>query len=260
MAKGQDLKRGEDTMPNLPERAGDSRKRFSRMTRILCAAEPAGSAEAIEALIGTAEENDAQALALTGNLGAGNGAEGLSAMFKAMARADLPAFWVPGPEDAPIEGYLRESASIEIVAPFLRGVHGTAAFGDRHVLFAGFGGEVSDDPQAPRDETERLSYPRWEPEYRLKLVRELDEHQLVLLFWMPPEHKGQGVEGAEVLAELVATYRPRLVVAAGDQRTEVIGRSLVVQPGRLSDGEYAVADLHALEAQPRQLGTVDALT
>jgi Icc-related predicted phosphoesterase len=230
-----------------------------RVTRVLCAAEPGGAPDAVEALLGTAEESDVQAIALVGDLGGDSGADGLRALFKTLARSDLPAFWVPGPGDAPVADYLREAANIEIVAPFLRGLHGTAAFADGHVLFAGFGGEVSDDPAAPRDETERLSYPRWEPEYRLKLVRELDEHQLVLMFWTPPAHKGQdSAGGADVVAELIGTYRPRLVITGGEQRTELIGRSLVVAPGRLADGHYAIADLHEHAADVKELATAGA--
>jgi Icc-related predicted phosphoesterase len=221
-----------------------------RVTRVLCAADPGGSAQALEALIDATEDRDVQALALVGDLG---GEDGLRNLFKALIRSALPAFWVPGAGDAPIADYLREAANTEIVAPFLRGVHGTAAFAGGHVLFAGFGGEVSDDPDAPRDETDRLVYARWEPEYRLKIVRELDEHQLVLLFSTPPAHKGLGTDGSEVLAELVSTYRPRLVVCGGDPGVELLGRSLVVAPGSLAEGRYAIADLHAREAELEQL-------
>jgi Icc-related predicted phosphoesterase len=115
------------------------------------------------------------------------------------------------------------------------------------------GGDVSDDPDAPRDELQRLRYPRWEPEYRLKLVRELDEHELVLLLATPPAHKGHGTTGSEVLTELIASHRPRLVVSGGERRVEMIGRSLVVAPGSLGDGHYAVADLHAHEAELEDL-------
>jgi Icc-related predicted phosphoesterase len=221
-----------------------------RVTRVLCAADPGGSAQALEALIDATEDRDVHALALVGDLG---GEDGLRGLFKALIRAGLAAFWVPGAGDAPLADYLREAANTEIVAPFLRGVHGTAAFAGGHVLFAGFGGEVSDDPDAPRDETDRLVYARWEPEYRLKIVRELDEHQLVLLFSTPPAHKGLGTEGSEVLAELVSTHRPRLVVCGGEPGVELLGRSLVVAPGSLGEGRYAIADLHAREAQLEQL-------
>jgi uncharacterized protein len=84
------------------------------------------------------------------------------------------------------------------------------------VLFAGLGGEISDDPNHSRDELERLSYPRWEAEYRLKLLRELEEHQMVLVFWTQPSHKGLGAPGSQLLAELVNSHRPRLVVRGGD--------------------------------------------
>jgi Icc-related predicted phosphoesterase len=224
-----------------------------RISRVLCAADARGSVEALEVLIGAAEGHDAQALALVGDLGTEGSDEGLRALLHTLATNALPAFWVPGPSDAPIETYLREAANIEIVAPFLRGVHGTLGFGSRHVLFAGFGGEVSDDPEAPRDETDRLRYPRWEPEYHLKVVRELEEHQLVLLFSTPPLHEGLGGTGSEVLAELVGTYRPRLAVCPGAPASAMIGRSLVVAPGRLTEGEYAIADILSHEVEHERL-------
>jgi Icc-related predicted phosphoesterase len=222
------------------------------VSRVLCAASPAGSSDAIEALLDAAEDRDVHALALIGDLGA-PGSDSLSSVFKTLARGGLPTYWVPGPGDAPAEHYLREAQNIEIVAPFLHGVHGTIAFGPGgHVLVAGFGGDVSDDPDAPRDEHDRLSYPRWEPEYRLKVVRELDEHQLVLLFATPPAHKGLGAGGSEVLAELVATHRPRLVVCGGQRGSELLGRSAVVAPGSLADGQYAIADVNSQHVELEQ--------
>jgi Icc-related predicted phosphoesterase len=225
-----------------------------RVSRVLCAADPGGSSDAIEALLGAVKSDDVHAIALVGELG--DGAESLRTLFKTLMRSGLPAYWVPGPGDAPVADYLREASNIELVAPLLRGVHGTFAFApDGHVLFAGFGGQVSDDPDAPREEVERLSYPRWEPEYRLKVVREVEEHELVLLLATPPAHKGLGTEGSDVLAELVSTYRPRLVVCGGERGNEVLGRTPVVAPGSLRDGHYAIADLNSREVRLEQLET-----
>jgi Icc-related predicted phosphoesterase len=64
------------------------------------------------------------------------------------------------------------------------------------------------------------------------------------------------VAGSEVLAELVNTHRPRLVVCGGDRGAEMLGRSLVVAPGRLRDGEYAVADLHSHDVEMQELAAV----
>jgi Icc-related predicted phosphoesterase len=225
-----------------------------RVTRILCLADPRGAVGALERALALGHERDAHAVALVGDLSSAPASpEDYRAVFRALADADLPCYWVPGPDDAPIAAYLREAHKIEVVYPFLRGVHGTIAFAPGHVLVAGMGGEVSDDPDAPRDEIERLRYPRWEPEYRLKLVRELPEHQVVLLVATPPAHKGHRTPGSEALTELIANHRPRLVVSGGERRRETIGRSLVVGPGSLADGQYALADLHAHTAELEDL-------
>jgi uncharacterized protein len=227
-----------------------------RVTRILCAADP-GAGNGLEGLMDVAEARDVDAVVLVGDLST-EGAEGYRSLFKALARGRLPTYWVPGPGDAPVHDYLREAHNMEIAFPFLHGVHGTAAFGPGYVLFAGLGGEISDDPDEPREELDRLRYPRWEPEYRLKLLRELKDYQLVLLFHTPPEHKGQGRAGSEVVAELINTYTPRIAVCGGERGTELLGRSLVIAPGSLSDGDYAIADIRAQEAQLEQLAATAA--
>ncbi|MEA2443104.1 MAG: uncharacterized protein QOJ12_396 [Thermoleophilales bacterium] len=219
-----------------------------RITRVVCAGAPAGSTDAIDALLRNTGDGDV--MAFVGNLGALDRPDSLRSVLKTLAGSGRRVYWTPGPDDAPIGRYLREAANVETVAPGLRGLHGGIAFTpDGHVVVAGFGGEVSDDPDAPRDESERLSYPRWEPEYRLKVLNELDEHQFVLLFATPPAHDGLGTGGSDVIFELIGTHRPRLAVCGGEQGTAMIGRSLVVCPGSLQNGEYAVADINTHDVQ-----------
>jgi Icc-related predicted phosphoesterase len=225
-----------------------------RVNRILCAADPRGDGGAVDGLLDAARQSDAHMIALVGDLGGGAGGHAaVRSIFHSLGRAELPSFWVPGPADAPIGEYLREAYNSEVVYPALHGVHGTAAFASGQVLVAGFGGEVMDDLDAARDEVERLRYPRWEAEYRLKLLRELKDYELVLLFATPPSHKAHGTPGSEVVAELVGTYRPRVVVCAGERRSEMLGRSLIVAPGSLSEGRYALVDLQAREAELLEL-------
>jgi Icc-related predicted phosphoesterase len=221
-----------------------------RVSRILCAADPAGSDAATKLLIEAAEENDVDAIALIGDLSDGGGGESYRRVLEPLGKEGRPTYWVPGAGDAPFDDYMREAYNMEVVFPGLRGVHGTAALApDQHVVFAGFGGEVRDDPVGPRDETATLSYPHWQAEYRLKLLADVDEQLLVLLFCTPPAHKGRGTPGSEALAELAATHRARIVVCGGDAGTEMIGRTLVVAPGSLANGEYAVADLQSQQAE-----------
>ena len=136
----------------------------------------------------------------------------------------------------------------------VRGLHGTAAFApDTEVVFAGMGGEISDNPDTPRDEQSRLRYPRWEAAYRLKVLNLLDYNELVMLFASAPAHKGHNTPGSEAVAELVGTYRPRLVVCGGPRGVEILGTSLVVAPGSLAGGQYAMAEVHAGTAELAEL-------
>jgi Icc-related predicted phosphoesterase len=146
--------------------------------------------------------------------------------------------------------YLHEAYNMEVVFPFLHGVHGTASLApDGHIIFAGLGGGVGDDPHEERDEMSSLTYPRWEAEYRMKVLRDFDEHQLVLMFATPPAHKRLDDQGSEVVAEIIKTTRPRVVLSGGAQGTERLGRTLVVAPGSVEQGQYAIVDVLDREAE-----------
>jgi hypothetical protein len=221
------------------------------VNRILCAADPRGSVDTIERLLAVAGDDGAQAVALVGDLGGEGNGNGYRALFRVLAGARLPVYWVPGGGDAPVHQYLREAHNIEVAFPRMHGVHGTAAYISGEVLVAGMGGEISDDLEEPRDEDERLRYPRWEPQYRLRVLNELDYNELVLLFWTPPADKQGDVEGSDVITELVGTHRPRLVVLGGPQQVREIGRSAVVAPGSLQQGHYAIAELRTRTVELR---------
>jgi uncharacterized protein len=205
----------------------------------------------LERLMLAADQHEADAVAIVGNLGAGG--ETYREVFHALGRPGRPVFWIPGPADAPVEHHLQEAFKLETAYPHVRGVHGTAAKASGELVFAGFGGAISDDLRGPRDELRRLSYPRWEPEYRLKVLGEMDYNDLVLLVWAAPVHKGLGTSGSQAVAELIGTYRPRLVVCGEGSGVEVLGRSSIIAPGSLRAGYYAIADLRQRKAQIRQL-------
>lgn len=225
------------------------------LNRLLLLADPRGDVDALERVLRS--DHRADAVALVGDLTTDGTRAGHRALFRALGAGGLPTFWVPGPADAPVAHYLREAHDVEIVHPTVHGVHGTAALDpDGHVVFAGLGGTIDDDPDAAREEIAALRYPRWEAEYRLRILDELGGQQRVLLFTTPPAHKGRDLPGSEVVAELIATHRARLAVCGGEPATELIGRTLVVAPGRLADGRFAVADLHAREAETRVLAAI----
>ncbi len=116
------------------------------------------------------------------------------------------------------------------------------------------GGTVIDDPHTTRDEQERLCYPGWEVEYRLKFLNELKDYQKVFLFSTPPEHKGLHEPGSAVLAELIKSYKPRLALIGGKEpKHELLGTSLVVMPGSLAEGNVSIIDLREQTVEIRSM-------
>jgi Icc-related predicted phosphoesterase len=217
---------------------------------VLAVANPRGQAERLEGLLAQRETLGFDSVAVVGDLA---GEDGYRPLFEALGRAGIPAFWVPGPSDAPVQDYLREAHNMEIVFPLIRGVHGTVAVA-RHQVIAGIGGEVVDEPGAERDEVDRLRYPGWEAEYRLKALSDLEDKQTILLFATPPAHKGLHKPGSEVLAELVSTYRARLVITGeAEPGARQLGKTTVVSPGDLASGDGMLIDLHAKTAAARTL-------
>jgi Icc-related predicted phosphoesterase len=225
---------------------------MAHIRKLLAIGEIRGEAEALEGALGELP-TDVDAVLIVGDLTAPwSKQDTYRSIFHALGKTQVPAFWVPGPTDGPIGDYLDESYNIEIVHPFLHGVHGTFALGPSHVLFAGMGGEIVDDPDTPRVEEAGLRYPGWEVEYRLKVLREVKDYEKVFLFTTQPAHKGLHGPGSEVLAELIKTYNPRLVIVAGEHPSEErLGKSLVVCPGRLTEGHSAVIGYRDLSVEAR---------
>ena len=225
------------------------------ITRIAASCGPRGRSKEVERMLEAVGRDEAQALALLGDLGAEGEVREYAAILRTAGRANLPAFYIPGPGDAPFGKYLREAHNTEVVFPSMHAVHGTFALAPGYqLLFAGMGGEIVDDPHHEREELERLSYPGWEVEYRLKILRELKDYPKVFLFGTPPAHKGLREGGSEVLAEVVKTYAPALVLTGGEGfHGEQLGTSLMVSPGTLSEGEYTLVDLSEREVEEKKL-------
>jgi Icc-related predicted phosphoesterase len=222
---------------------------------LLVSSNLAGNLDALNQLITVARESNVDAILLTGNLTAKqDGVKGYRELFKMLAHANLPSFYIPGPNDFPVQPYLFETASIEVVFPYLHGVHGTFAFAPGHILVCGMGGEIIDAAETEREEKQALRYPGWEAVYRLKFLQEMRDYPKIFLFTTPPAHKGFRQAGSESIAELIGTYKPRLAVAEGKEfRKEWIGHSLIVIPGHLSEGNYALVNWEEQQAESRKL-------
>jgi uncharacterized protein len=210
--------------------------------KIFAAGAPKGDPGLVQHFARAAADANADAVILLGGLkDAKLSPRSFGEVLKALSASGLPSFYIPGPEDSPLADYLREAADFEVVFPQLHGVHGTFAFAPGYVVVAGLGGAIDDSAESMREENLRLNYPGWELQYRLKFLRELRDYPKIFLFSNPPAHKGHAEPGSTTIAEMIKTYNPRVVVAAGpSQRSEVLAQSLVVFPGSLERGQFSV--------------------
>ena len=224
-------------------------------SKIIAASGPNGNIEAVRQLGEEARGFGATAIALLGSLTYKNAMRGeYERVLRALGEARLPAFYVPGPEDGPFCEFLRAAASFEVVYSKVRGVHSTFAMGPGHVVWSGMGGTIEDHPETIRDEGESLCYPGWEVEYRLKFLQELKDYEKVFLFTTSPEHKGLREKGSSLLAEIIKSHNPRLVlIGGGEPKEHTVGKSTVVSLGSLAKGNFTVIDLRKREVTARTL-------
>src|SRR5262245_2860506 len=159
---------------------------------------------------------------------------------------NLPCYIVPGQLDAPKRLFLQTSVNHEVVAPTLAQVHRSFAPLGGNVVVAGFGGRLTPDK---REAVWAVEYPFWEAVFSFDFLQRLDQER-ILLFHTPPAgtdldlNRGKHI-GAQVVNTVIKAYHPKFVFcgeALHGQGKTLIGSSLVVNPGPLSEGYYAVLD------------------
>ena len=175
----------------------------------------------------------------------------LEAFLDRFSEWKLPLAYVLGNMDSPKEHFLFEAINAEAAHAGIRCVHGGPwIFRERFLIF-GYGGEISSDRY---EDFFQFVSPHWEAEYHLKFLREFDQ-QLFLLFHLPPRilvEQGQPAPGNDVVHEMIKTHRPELVIVGHQhdlQKHVTIGPSLVVSPGALKKGYYALIQWPAREVQ-----------
>ena len=106
-------------------------------SKILAASGPSGMFESVLQLGQAAGDLGASAIALLGSLTPRTAdPREYAQILKALSEARLPAFYIPGPEDAPFSEFLREAASFEVVYPHVRGIHASFAMGPGHFVWS----------------------------------------------------------------------------------------------------------------------------
>lgn len=221
--------------------------------RIVACARLDGALDRLSELRRAVEEEQAEMVVFAGSLlgseqseaRAGDRARGLHTAMHELAALPCAVAVVPGEHDAPERRVLPVLAGREWAEHHLYCVHGMgASTGDLAV--AGFGGRITG---CERETESALHYPGWEAGYRTAFLAQREQAPLVMVFHTPPArvHDVDLVDGMHVgsrdVTELIGTWSPPVAVVAGDLPSrQRYAATVVVSPGRLDRGEYAVFD------------------
>jgi len=173
--------------------------------------------------------------------------------YETARKIDLPLFTIPGNVDSPLDQYIKigweemkiERSEIHKKNSKLHIVHSNFFALDKDFTVTGFGGEITEQD---KEDYFVLQFPRWEADYGLNFLSNIPSPK-ILLSHTPPvgtldlddgKHKG-----CQVVNDLIQTHQPKWVFcghAHGARGKEIIGDSIVVNPGSLKNGFYALVD------------------
>ncbi len=193
---------------------------------------------------------DIEGVVFAGNILAGargqrDEARSFSRFFGALGSLKVPAFVVPGKNDAPERFFLQAAFNAEVVDAGVYMVHRSFAPLGRNYLVSGCGGEITD---GKRDNESFLMYPAWEAQFSLDFLRHVKQEKLLIFHNAPEEQFDDAApaKGHQAISQMIKNYSPRFAVCCrggGPKGKLVLGSTLVVCPGPLSDGYYAVLDI-----------------
>jgi len=171
-------------------------------------------------------------------------AQSLNRFFRSLNALGVPVFLVPGKHDAPERFFLQAAFNTEMAEPHIHLVHRSFARLDGSYVVAGFGGEIT---AQTREHEFFLMYPGWEAEFALDFLHHLEQERILLFHTAPAERleNQEGDTGHQMVSHIINTYRPHFAICARteDQRGKLlIGTTLVVCPGQLRQGDYALLD------------------
>jgi len=217
------------------------------MQRFLIAANLNGQVEALQGLQAQLRERRPDGVLFGGGF-LGNAAAGQAERLKkwkecldALGKLGIFTAFLPGTYDVPSREFLALAKDAEVEHPTLRSAHATT-WEETHLSVCGVGGELTEAEDRMED---KLCVSRGLAEYWLRLLWRAEQQYKVLLLSVSPPGELGGAAGNRICGDFIDSYHPTLCVVAGATEcrgVQRIGHTLVVNPGRLSDGSAAWLD------------------
>ena len=167
-----------------------------------------------------------------------------TAFFKALAETGKPCFVVPGNLDAPLDFFLHVALNRKVVAHNTCIIHHRVSdkFSvplSRDMHICGFGGEITEKNS---EQFFGLIFPRVQALYAVEPFIDFPLPKTLILHTVP---RLMHTRGSDVVEELIDTVRPSHVFCGAFddlQGEKTVGTALVVCPGEMKKGHYAVVD------------------
>ncbi len=171
--------------------------------------------------------------------------------YKTLLKLNLPVMLIPGNMDAPEDRFLKRLKEKLKESPHLKLVH-KERIKEGGYIFCGFGGEVT---KKTKEGYLVLVYPREEVKEYLSSLIGLGK-EVVFLSHTPPLGKldleGRSHKGSKIVNEIIEMISPKVLFCGHAHKAkgkEIIGKTLVVNPGALKAGNLALVDTQTLEVK-----------
>lgn len=176
--------------------------------------------------------------------------------YKCTGETEAPFVFIPGNLDAPLQQYMQVFNAVSKRYKNLNQVHNSFIPLKEDYVLAGFGGEIT---EGERDDISLIKFARWQFEFGLGFLKHFPKKK-ILLFHTPPisnlDLDGQDHKGSQIVNEMIDSVQPDYVICGHAHKAggaQQIGRALVINPGALKDGNYAILDTLAAKVEFKKI-------
>jgi Icc-related predicted phosphoesterase len=169
---------------------------------------------------------------------------------------NIPVVTIPGNMDAPEERFFSQVLNFTLYSDNIHVVQENLVKVKKYIV-AGFGGEIT---ESSKETFFVLQYPRREVEFGIRRVKFIKGTK-ILLFHTPPvgdvvDIEGNTHRGTLVVNDIIKDIKPALVFCGHAHKAkgyEMISDTLVINPGALKKGNFAIVDTEKMKVELMEL-------
>jgi hypothetical protein len=156
---------------------------------------------------------------------------------------------IPGPNDAPLNTFLRVALNVENIFSHILIAHAHPVL-DGEIAINGIGGYITEDEDTSQPV---IKYAHASAEYFLRNLWRVDKPIKILMLSEPPTGILGGDKGNPIVNEFLKSYHPTVCVVMGQTKHRGSAgeypHSLVINPGMISEGSAAYLDTVTREVE-----------